>query len=284
LGTDDAFANDRPPRVIPAADGRIYLVSASIPDDASSPAADRSLVKLRSELLPQTVGTIDGAEFAVSGQTAAENDFVRDMSSALPWVIGFVLLLTFLVMLWAFRAPVVAISAIGLNLLSVGAAYGVLTLVFQNSWAESLLGFQSTGGIEAWIPVIMFVVLFGLSMDYHVFVVSRIREAAGQGVDTRTAVATGIMTSAGVVTAAAAVMIGVFSIFATLSTVDMKQMGIGLATAILVDATLIRAVVLPALMNVLGKSNWWTPNWLRQRDKVAAPAQPAGHERLEPVN
>jgi RND superfamily putative drug exporter len=284
LSTDDAFANDRPPRVTETADGRIYIVSANIPDDASSPEADQSLIKLRTELLPQTVGKVDGAEFAVSGQTAGENDFVRDMNRALPWVIGFVLLLTFLVMLWAFRAPVMAISAIGLNLLSVGAAYGVLALVFQNSWAEGLLGFQSTGGIEAWIPVIMFVVLFGLSMDYHVFVVSRIREAAKKGVDTRTAVARGITTSAGVVTSAAAVMIGVFSIFATLSTVDMKQMGVGLATAILVDATLIRAVVLPALMNVLGKSNWWTPNWLRPRDKAAAPAQPVGHETLEPVS
>jgi putative drug exporter of the RND superfamily len=180
-----------------------------------------------------------------------------------------VLLLTFLVMLWAFRAPVIALSSIGLNLLSAGAAYGVLVLVFQNTWAEGLLGFTSTGGITAWLPVILFVTLFGLSMDYHVFVVSRIREAAGT-MSTKDAVAAGITKSAGVVTSAAAVMIGVFSIFATLSTIDMKQMGVGLAAAILIDATLIRAVILPALMTVLGKANWWTPRFLQKRDEINA--------------
>jgi RND superfamily putative drug exporter len=282
LRTDGSFANDREPRVDEAAGGRIYVVSAAIPDAGGSPAADNSLTKLRTEIVPQTIGRVSGAEFAVSGQTAGENFFVDKMTNALPWVIGFVLLLTFLVMLWAFRAPVIALSAIGLNLLSAGAAYGVLVLVFQNQWAEGLLGFQSTGGIVAWLPVILFVTLFGLSMDYHVFVVSRIREAARRGLPTRAAVGTGITTSAGVVTSAAAVMIGVFSIFATLSTIEMKQLGIGLATAILLDATLIRAVVLPALMNVLGTRNWWTPTWLRRRDEVQPPAEP-NRKVLEPV-
>ena len=141
-------------------------------------------------MLPATIGTVAGAEFAVSGQTAGENDFVEHMTDALPWVIGFVLLLTFLVMLWAFRAPVIALSAIGLNLLSAGAAYGLLVLVFQNTWAEGLLGFTSTGGITAWLPVILFVTLFGLSMDYHVFVVSRIRESVG-AMSTKDAIAAG---------------------------------------------------------------------------------------------
>src|SRR5439155_8715370 len=203
------------------------------------------------------------------------------MNNALPLVIVFVLLLTFLVMLWAFRAPVIALSAIGLNLLSAGAAYGVLVLVFQNHWAEGLLGFTSTGGIAAWLPVILFVTLFGLSMDYHIFVVSRIREAARRGVPTREAVSRGITTSAGVITSAAAVMVGVFSIFATLSTIEMKQLGIGLATAILLDATLIRAVVLPALMSVLGQRNWWTPNWLRRKADTTVP--PAPERELQPV-
>jgi RND superfamily putative drug exporter len=281
LGTDPAFANDRKPEVTTAEGGRIYLVQAAIPQSADSPQADQSLVKLRTELLPDTIGKVPGAQFAVSGQTAGSNDFVDKMNGALPWVIGFVLLLTFLVMLWAFRAPVIALSAIGLNLLSAGAAYGVLVLVFQHSWAEGLLGFHSTGGIVAWLPVILFVTLFGLSMDYHVFVVSRIREAARGGLDARAAVSRGITTSAGVVTSAAAVMVGVFSIFATLSTIEMKQLGIGLATAILLDATIIRAVVLPALMAVLGHRNWWTPRWLARREKVTV--EDTDTRVLEPV-
>ena len=280
LAADRGFAHDQPPEVNQSAGGRILLISAGIPYDGGSAQADQSLTELRTTLLPQTIGTVAGAEFAVSGETAGENDFVDQMNDSLPWVIGFVLLLTFLVMLWAFRAPVIALSAIGLNLLSAGAAYGVLVLVFQNTWAEGLLGFTSTGGITAWLPVILFVTLFGLSMDYHVFVVSRIREAARSGLSTRDAVAAGITRSAGVVTSAAAVMIGVFSIFGTLSTIDMKQMGVGLATAILIDATLIRAVVLPALMMVLGRSNWWTPRFLRRRTDVAAPSEP---KVLEPV-
>lgn len=286
IAADDAFAHDQEPKITEAAGGRIYLITAGIAHDPGSAEADQSLAKLRTEILPASFGGVAGAEFAVSGQTAGENDFVNDMTGALPWVILFVLLLTFLVMIWAFRAPVIALSAIGLNLLSAGAAYGVMVLVFQNSWAEGLLGFTSTGGIVAWLPVILFVTLFGLSMDYHVFVVSRIREAAlGNGGDTRAAVARGITSSAGVVTSAALVMIGVFSIFATLSTIDMKQMGIGLATAILLDATLIRAVVLPSLMGVLGKANWWTPRWLRRRDDaVPPPSPPPAREReLEPV-
>ena len=269
IADDPGFAHDQPPEVTPVRDGRIYLISAGIPFDGGSAEADQSLERLRTALLPATIGTVAGAEFAVSGQTAGENDFVESMTSALPWVIGFVLLLTFLVMLWAFRAPVIALSSIGLNLLSAGAAYGLLVLVFQNTWAEGMLGFTSTGGITAWLPVILFVTLFGLSMDYHVFVVSRIRESVGLK-STKDAIADGITRSAGVVTSAAAVMIGVFSIFATLSTIDMKQMGVGLAAAILIDATIIRALILPALMTVLGKANWWTPRFLRSReDKLA---------------
>jgi RND superfamily putative drug exporter len=137
--------------------------------------------------------------------------------------------------------------------------------VFQNSWAEGLLGFESNGGIVTWLPLMLFVILFGLSMDYHVFVVSRIREAAMSGLSTRAAVERGVTTSAGVVTSAALVMVGVFSIFATLSTLDMKQLGVGLAAAILIDATIIRAVVLPSAMTLLGAWNWWTPRWLAGR-------------------
>ncbi|WP_207222789.1 MMPL family transporter [Herbihabitans rhizosphaerae] len=260
------FAHDRAPKVMTAAGETVAMLQVPIPDKADTPAADASLAALRTQVLPTTIGTVAGAEYAVSGQTAGENDFLDNMNDSLPLVIAFVLVLTFIMMLATFRAPVIALTSIVLNLLSAAAAYGVLTLVFQGTWAESLLGFDSIGSIVGWLPLMLFVILFGLSMDYHIFVVSRIREAHQSGLSTRDAVARGITSSAGSITSAAAVMIGVFSIFATLSTIDMKQMGVGLATAILIDATLIRAVVLPSLMIVLGKANWWTPKWLRRKE------------------
>ncbi|WP_084468498.1 MMPL family transporter [Actinokineospora inagensis] len=269
IKADPAFAHDREIQVLRSPDGRIFLLDAAISGPAAGKLADDSLNWLRTVALPQTVGSVAGAQFAVSGQTAGENDFVDQMTESLPWVIAVVLLLTFLIMTWTFRAPVIALSSIALNMLSAGAAYGVLVLVFQHHWAEGLLGFTANGGITAWLPLMLFVVLFGLSMDYHVFVVSRIREARQSGLDNRAAVARGITSSAGVVTSAAAVMVGVFSIFGTLSTIDMKQMGVGLATAILLDATIIRAVVLPALMAVLGERNWWVPRFLQPRRPVA---------------
>ena len=195
------------------------------------------------------------------------------------------LLLTFLVMAWTFRSVVVAATAIVLNMLSVGAAYGLLVLVFQHTWAEKLLDFRSNHGVVSWLPLFLFVVLFGLSMDYHVFVVSRIREAVRQGVPNREAVASGITRSAGVVTSAAVVMVGVFAIFGTLSTLEMKQLGVGLAAAILIDATIIRAVVLPSLMTLLGRWNWWAPRFLRERTAPVPPVvqRPASEPELAPV-
>jgi RND superfamily putative drug exporter len=181
-----------------------------------------------------------------------------------------------------FRSVVVALTSIVLNLLSAVAAYGLVVLVFQGTWAEGLLGFTSMGAVVSWLPLFLFVVLFGLSMDYHVFVVSRIREAVRNGMSNRDAVAHGITTSAGVVTSAAIVMVGVFSIFATLSTIDMKQLGVGLAAAILLDATIIRAVVLPSLMTLLGRANWWAPRFLRRRDEAAAsPVRVSGEVERE---
>ena len=152
-----------------------------------------------------------------------------------------------------------------LNLLSVGSAYGLLVLVFQNDWAECLLGFEGNGAIAAWLPLFLFVILFGLSMDYHVFILTRIREAFDRGMKTEDAVAHGIKSTAGVVTSAAIVMVAVFSMFALSSELQMKQMGIGLAAAVLIDATIIRGVLLPATMKLLGDWNWWLPkklNWL----------------------
>jgi putative drug exporter of the RND superfamily len=187
------------------------------------------------------------------------------LRSHLPLVFGFVLAVTFLVLVLSFRSVTIAATAVGLNLLSVGAAYGLLVLVFQHGFLNGLLGVQQSGFIVDWLPLFLFVILFGLSMDYHVFVVSRIREAHRRGEPTRVAVASGVTSSAGVVTSAAAVMIGVFSIFATLSLLEFKQLGVGLAAAVLVDATVVRAVLLPSAMSLLGRRNWWLPPWLDRR-------------------
>jgi uncharacterized membrane protein YdfJ with MMPL/SSD domain len=177
-------------------------------------------------------------------------------------VVGFVLVFAFLLVLVAFRSLVIAAKAILLNLLSVAAAYGVLVLVFQHGIGKDFLGFSSTDGIDPAVPLLLFVMLFGLSMDYHVFILSRIREAVGRGAGTDEAIAYGIRSTAGVVTSAAIVMVFVFAIFATLSILFFKQFGVGLATAVLIDATIVRAVLLPASMKLLGDWNWYLPSWL----------------------
>jgi RND superfamily putative drug exporter len=277
--TDALFAQDglEQPRV--SKDGTVTVLDVATPYDGGSPQARESLTKLRTELIPQTVGKVQGAEYAVGGFVAADVDYAKHTKAKLPLVIGFVLLLTMIVMIATFRSVVVALTAIGLNLLSAAAAYGVVTAVFEGTWAEGLLDFRSNGAVVSWLPLFLFVVLFGLSMDYHVFVVSRIREAVLRGVPNRQAVADGITGSAGVVTSAAAVMIGVFAVFATLSTLDMKQLGVGLAVAILIDATIIRAVVLPSVMILLGDANWWAPRWLRPKPPSPAVQPTADPER-----
>ena len=215
------------------------------------------------ERIARTTIEPTGAEAAVGGEVAGSRDFNGALKSHIPLVFGFVLGLAFLLLLVPFRSLVIALTAIVLNLLSVAAAYGLLVIVFQHGVGESLLGFHSTGSIVAWLPLFLFVVLFGLSMDYHVFILSRIREAYDRGLSTDEAVAHGIRSTAGVVTAAATVMVFVFAIFATLSQLSLKQLGVGLAAAVLIDATLIRAVLLPATMKLLGDANWYLPRRLR---------------------
>jgi uncharacterized membrane protein YdfJ with MMPL/SSD domain len=227
-------------------------------DDASYAAVST----LRNEVLPETVGALEGAEAGVTGSTAISKDFGSEMRGAAPLVFLFVLAFAFVLLLVSFRSVVIAVKAIVLNLLSVAAAFGVLVLVFQNEWAKGILGFDYSGGVMAWLPVFLFVILFGLSMDYHVFILSRIREAFDTGMKTEDAVAYGIKTTAGVVTSAAIVMVFVFSIFGTMSLIMMKQFGVGLATAVLIDATIVRAVLLPATMKLLGEWNWYLPRWL----------------------
>jgi RND superfamily putative drug exporter len=195
-------------------------------------------------------------------------DFNDSMKAHAPYVFLFVLGLAFALLLVTFRSIVIPIKAIILNLLSVGAAYGVLVLVFQRGNLQSLLGFKSIGGVTDWLPLFLFVVLFGLSMDYHVLILSRVREAYDRGMSSEEAVAHGIKATAGVVTSAAIVMVAVFSIFATLGMLDFKMMGVGLAAAILIDATIVRAVLLPASMKLLGDWNWYLPRWLEWLPRV----------------
>jgi uncharacterized membrane protein YdfJ with MMPL/SSD domain len=258
-------------------DKSVAVVTVPTAGEGSDGPSNDALDELRENLVPATLGSTEGVEANVTGGAAQTRDFVDSMKSHLPAVFLFVLGAAFLLLLVTFRSIVIPIKAILLNLLSVGAAYGVLVLVFQSTWAEGLLGFTSSGAIAPWLPLFMFVILFGLSMDYHVFILTRIREAYDGGMSTDEAVSHGIKSTAGVVTSAAVVMVGVFSIFATLSLLDFKQMGIGLAAAVLIDATIIRGVLLPATMKLLGDWNWYLPKslgWLPQVE-AEGEAQPA---------
>jgi RND superfamily putative drug exporter len=231
-------------------------------------ASYAALANLRNHLIPGAIGDLSGVTANVSGLTAQSKDFNDRMASRAPIVFAFVLGVAFLLLLFTFRSIVIPLKAIVLNLLSVGAAYGVMTLVFQKGWFESVLGFKSTGVVESWLPVFLFVVLFGLSMDYQVFIVSRIREAFDRGMNTDDAVEHGIKSTAGVVTSAAMVMVAVFAIFASLHFLILKEMGVGLAVAVFVDATLVRAVLLPASMKLLGDWNWYLPKRLEWLPRV----------------
>ena len=243
-------------------DRTVAEISIALDGRGTDTTSVNALGTLRNQIVPSTIGKVAGTQVAVTGTTANTADFNSLMSSRAPLVFGFVLAFAFLLLLVSFRSIVIPLKAILLNLLSVGAAYGLLVLVFQRGWGESLLGFQSNGGITSWLPIFLFVILFGLSMDYHVFILSRIREAFDRGMKTEDAVAHGITTTAGVVTSAAVVMVGAFGVFATLPIIDMKEMGIGLAAAVLIDATIVRAVLLPATMKLLGDWNWYLPKWL----------------------
>jgi uncharacterized membrane protein YdfJ with MMPL/SSD domain len=242
-------------------DGTVANITIPIDGKGTDAGSEASLAALR-DVVPETVGALPDAEAGVTGLTAAWIDSKNEVKSQLPAVFAFVLLFAFVLMLFAFRSLVVAAKAIVLNLLSVAAAYGLLVLVFQHGVGKGFLGFSSTSGIDPVIPLLLFVILFGLSMDYHVFILSRIREAYNRGMGSDEAVAYGIRSTAGVVTSAAIVMVFVFAVFATLSMMFFKQFGVGLAVAVLLDATIVRAVLLPASMKLLGDWNWYLPSWL----------------------
>ncbi|CAG6397331.1 MMPL family transporter [Streptomyces cocklensis] len=242
--------------------------------------AEADVKLLRDHVRPDTLGKVAGLQAPVTGETAGSMDFTHKITSSVPPVFAFVTVFAFLLMLLSFRSLTIAVTSIVLNLLSVGAAYGILTAVFQHGWGASLVGAHGTGAVVAWLPLFLFVILFGLSMDYHVFVVSRIREARMRGLSTKGAIEHGITTTAGVVTSAAVIMVAVFAIFGTLSMQSMKQMGVGLAFAVLIDATVIRGVLLPAVMTLLGDRNWYLPRWMHRlpdltHDESALPQPPA---------
>ncbi|MET0939087.1 MAG: MMPL family transporter [Gaiellaceae bacterium] len=256
-----------------SADSSVAKIEIPTVGTGNDDASTNALNEVRKQIVPATVGQVDGSTVNVSGVAAQSADQRSKVNERLPFVFAFVFGLAFLLMLVTFRSIVIPIKAIVLNLLSVGAAYGVLVLVFQDGHGESLLGFTSNGGIGSWLPLFLFVVLFGLSMDYHVFILSRVREAYLSGMSTPDAVRHAISSTAGTVTSAALIMVGVFGTFTTSSLLDAKELGVGLGVAVLIDATIVRGVLLPASMKVLGDWNWYLPSWLEWLPRVGSEDQ-----------
>jgi uncharacterized membrane protein YdfJ with MMPL/SSD domain len=248
--------------------GDTELLFIPVNGDSGESRAIDAVNNLRDNLIPAAFKD-SSASALVTGATAANIDFRDNIFSRTPWVFAFVLGLAFIILLVMFRSIVIPIKAIILNLLSVGAAYGVLVLVFQEGWLlQGVLDFKATGIVESWLPLFLFAILFGLSMDYHMFVLGRIKEAYERGASNEEAVSIGVKATAGVITSAAAIMVGVFSIFALMRIMGMKQFGVGLGVAVFIDATIIRSILLPASMKLLGDLNWYLPSWLEWIPKV----------------
>ena len=266
--------------------GDVAVIEVPVAGTGTDDASMNAVQTLRDDVVPDVFGSVQGGELVgVTGFTAGSMDFNDLMAERIWYVFAFVFAMAFMLLLVTFRSIVIPIKAIVLNVLSVAAALGIVTWIFQDGNLEDFLNFDSTGAITAWFPLMMFVILFGLSMDYHVFILSRIKEAVDRGESNDEAVAHGIKSTAGVVTAAAIVMVGVFSIFATLSFIDMKQFGVGLAVAVLIDATLVRGVLLPATMKLLGDWNWYLPKWLEWLPKGPAlegSGEPVEERRIQP--
>ncbi len=264
---DNAFGIPaQPPEFNDAGDTEILFIPINA--DSDEPKAIDAVNHLRNDLVPAAFENTSGDVY-VTGATAANIDFRDKIIFRTPIVFAFVLGLAFIILLLMFRSIVIPIKAIVLNLLSVGAAYGVLVLVFQEGWLlENVLDFEATGIIESWLPLFMFAILFGLSMDYHMFVLGRIKEAYERGAGNDEAISIGVKATAGTITSAAAIMVAVFMIFAFTRLIGLKQFGLGLAVAILLDATVIRSILLPASMKLLGPANWYLPSWLEWLPRV----------------
>jgi RND superfamily putative drug exporter len=264
----DGALGSGPVEVTPYPAQHVVKILFPVAGQGRDAQAVASLDTLRNKVLPHTLGAIPHTTAVVGGSLAFSTDFNNQLDHTILPVFLFVLGVTFLVMLLAFRSWVIAGTAILLNLLSTGAAYGVMVAVFQHGWGAGLVGTKPVGALESWIPLFVFVVLFGLSMDYHVFVVSRIREAHNRGLSTKQAVSEGLRATAGTITSAAAIMVAVFGVFGTLSMQDFKQLGVGLGVAILLDATVIRVLLLPTVMTLLGERNW------RRAERIGGRQQP----------
>jgi len=266
-----------PVTVNPVAGGRALVVNVTLAGNGTDTASNNALLTLRDRVLPATLGRVSGITYAVTGDTASSYDDTRLIDARTPIVFAAVAAVAFVLLLIAFRSVALPLMSIGLNFLSVGAAYGLITLVFQDGRLQGPLDFTSFGAITPWVPLFMFVFLFGLSMDYHVFILSRIRELRLRGASTKEAVTQGIASSAGVVTSAALIMMAVFSIFAALHLVELKMLGLGLPAAVLIDATVVRGVLVPACMTLLGERCWYLPRWLGWlpgRPPALPPAEP----------
>jgi uncharacterized membrane protein YdfJ with MMPL/SSD domain len=259
LATGEFFA---PFHVFVNPDKTVARVEFSIAGKGDDKVSNHALATLRNDVIPPIAETLPDADWGVTGVTAGTHDFNEQMKSRMPLVFAFVLGLAFLLMLISFRSIVIPIETVVLNLLSVGASYGILVGVFQHTWAQGILGFTSNASITSWLPLFLFVILFGLSMDYHVFILSRVKERVDAGEKTEDAIAHAISRTAGTITSAALVMVAVFGLFASVRELPIKQMGFGLAIAVLIDATIVRAVLLPATMKLLGEWNWYLPRRL----------------------
>ena len=260
--------------VTPSRDGKAAMVAFTMAGGLND-EVNRELVRhVRSDLNPAVFAALPDVRTYVTGDAAFSVDVTQLYADGTPTVFVFVLGLSFLLMLVAFHSIVIPIKAIILNLLSTAAAYGVLVLVFQHGWLAGPLGITPSGVIESWVPLFIFTILFGLSMDYHLFILTRIKEAKDRGLDSRAAVAKGISVTAGTITSAASIMVVVFGVFVTLKFTFIQQLGLGLAVAVFIDATIIRSVLLPASMTLLGDWNWWMPRWLDWIPRVTIEGDP----------
>jgi RND superfamily putative drug exporter len=276
----------RPPvTAASVAGGRALIVDVPLAGTGTDARSNAALLSLREHILPDTLGKVSGVSYAVTGETANNYDDLTVLHTRTPLVLLVVAAMAFLLLLVVFDSVAIALISVALNLLSVAAAFGILTLIFQDGHLQSVLGFTSYGAIVSWVPLFVFVFLFGISMDYHVFILSRIRELRHGGATTKNAVVDGIGGSAGVVTSAAVIMVAVFSVLATLSIIATKMLGIGLAAAVLIDATVVRGILLPAALAALGERTWYLPHWLRpvlpDRDGRHGPAVPEAGSALQ---
>ena len=281
-GRDRSACRRRWPRTRPSGRPQVAASHGRRPRPGLGPRADEasgdlSIAKvreLRADLVPAAFAG-SGASVYVTGETAGNVDYMDIVDSYFPYVVGLVLALSFILLLVAFRSVVIPATAIVMNLLSVGAAYGLMTLVSQEGWGAGLLGFQQVEAIEQWVPLFLFSILFGLSMDYQVFLLSRIKEDYDRTGDNRGAVASGIGSTAGLITGAALIMVAVFAGFASGDLVMFQQMGFGLAVAVLLDATIVRTLVVPSTMSLLGRWNWYLPRWLEWLPRLSVEGAPA---------